>query len=109
MITSREDWKPMNINGLLFNKTWKCTLLDTTMMYPDGKRWQHVSLASQRGKMPTYAQMAAVKECFIGKDKKAIMVFPPEDEHVNTHKYCLHLYHCLDGDGLPDFRFLGEI
>jgi hypothetical protein len=40
---------------------------------------------------------------FIGDGRKAIQVFAPVAEHVNIHEFCLHLWHCLDGDPLPDF------
>lgn len=73
------------------------------------KRWLHVSL-SRKGRMPTYDDIALVKKVFIGEDKKAVMVFPEKKYHVNIHSFCLHLWHCLDGDGLPEFSHgLGTI
>lgn len=69
----------------------------------DARRWVHVSF-SRRDRMPSYEDSALVKRLFIGRECKAIHVFPPESEHYNLHPYCLHLWHCVDGDGLPDFR-----
>ena len=40
---------------------------------------------------------------FIGKDRKAVLVFPPEKEKINIHPYCMHLFACLSEDVLPDF------
>lgn len=69
----------------------------------DDKRWIHVSF-SRKDRMPSYDDTCLIKRVFIGEERKAIQVFPPRSEHFNLHKYCLHLWHCLDGDGLPDFR-----
>lgn len=68
----------------------------------DGKMWLHVSF-SRKDRLPTYAEMCDVKKIFIGEDKTAYQVFPPSDRHVNIHGHCLHLWHCLDGDPLPEF------
>jgi hypothetical protein len=67
----------------------------------DGKAWLHVSCSFAKG-LPEYEDMTAVKRVFIGKDRKAIQVFPAEKEHVNIAEV-LHLYSCLEEDSLPDF------
>lgn len=72
----------------------------------DGKKWIHVS-ASHPNRPPTWATMCVVKERFLG-DRRAIQVHVPRDQWVNLHPYCLHLWCCLDGDGLPDFRVVGS-
>ena len=69
----------------------------------DGKRWLHVSIAHAR-RMPTWDELREVKDWLIGRDRRAIQVLPAAAEHVNIHPFCLHLWSCLDGDGLPDFR-----
>ena len=75
----------------------------------DSKDWLHVSL-SHKNRLPTYEEMKQVKALFIGRDRKAIQVFPPEQQHVNVHKFCLHLWCCLTDDPLPDFtRGLGIV
>lgn len=74
----------------------------------DGRRWVHVSL-SRRDRLPSYDDLALVKRAFLGPDTRAIQLFVPEAEHVNRHRFCLHLWHCVDGDGLPDFRTMGEV
>ena len=68
----------------------------------DNKQWVHVSFSRQK-KLPSYKDLILVKNTFIGKNKKAIQIFPEEDKHVNIMPYCLHLWHCLDEDPLPDF------
>ena len=70
-----------------------------------GGHWMHVSF-SRPTRVPNYAETKAVKALFIGHDRKAIMIFPAEGEHVNIHPHCLHLFSPLDADPLPDFRFI---
>lgn len=74
----------------------------------DGRRWAHVSL-SRPSRLPSWDDVREVKDAFIGRDRKAIQVLPPEAEYVNIHPHVLHLWCCLDGDGLPDFRKDGMI
>lgn len=80
----------------------------TGTLEDDGKRWLHVS-ASRPARVPSYRDLCMVKSIFIGDSRKAVQVFAPASEHVNIHPYCLHLWSCLDGDGLPDFRSGGVI
>lgn len=91
------------LDGRLWQHTrYPFTVISSVTQEGDGKLWLHVSFAHQK-RMPNYEEIASVKAQFIGKDKYAMMVFPPEDKHVNLHKYCLHLWHCLDGHPLPEF------
>lgn len=73
-----------------------------------GKRWAHVSMAGETN-MPTYTDLVWVKNWILGRDAKAIQIFAPASEHVNDHPCCLHLWSCLDDDGLPDFRRAGTL
>jgi hypothetical protein len=68
----------------------------------DERPWLHVSVARQN-RMPSYKDLAEVKELFIGPAYQTIQVFPPETNRVNLHPYALHLWTCLQDDGLPDF------
>ena len=72
----------------------------------DGKEWLHTSM-SRPDRIPSYQDITAVKDQFIGSARKAIIVLPSREEHVNIHPFCLHLYSCLQEDGLPDFRRQG--
>ena len=69
----------------------------------DDRMWLHASL-SRPTRLPSWSDLRRVKDAFIGKDKKAVQVFPADSEYVNMHPNVLHLFHCLDGDVLPDFR-----
>lgn len=68
----------------------------------DGKLWAHVS-CSRKGRVPDYRDLCSVKNLFLGPERKALHIFPPRSEHVNIHPTCLHLWCCLEDDGLPDF------
>lgn len=74
----------------------------------DGKRWLHVSLA-HASRLPTWDELRRVKLWLMGPEARALSVLPPESEYVNVHPYCLHLWQCLDGDVIPDFRIDGQI
>lgn len=73
----------------------------------DGFLWLHVSVA-HRDRLPTYEELKLAKALFIGREKQAIQVFAPESKHVNLHPNCLHLWHCLNGQPLPDFTRGGK-
>lgn len=69
----------------------------------DGKRWIHVS-CSRADRLPSWKDLRRVKDVFVGVHRKAVQVFPAQSEYVNVHPNVLHLWACLDGDPLPDFR-----
>lgn len=64
------------------------------------RRWLHVS-CSRRGILPSWEDLRFVKNLFIGRDKEALQILPPEEEYVNLHQNTLHLWHCLDGRIIP--------
>jgi len=70
----------------------------------DERFWIHCSV-SHADHIPTYMELIEVKNVFIGDDRKAIMVFPRKEVHVNLHPNCLHLFTCVSDDGLPEFAF----
>ena len=74
----------------------------------DGRRWMHVSVI-HRDRLPTWDELREVKDWLVGRDRLAVQVLPPAGEYVNVHPNCLHLWHCLDGDPVPDFRRNGQV
>lgn len=68
----------------------------------DGMRWVHVSV-SHPTRVPKYRELVAIKRWALGTDAMAYQVFASDSKHVNFHKFCLHLWSCLDGNPLPDF------
>ncbi len=73
----------------------------------DGKRWLHVS-ASAPDRIPTWKELRLVKDIFIGKNKLAVQVLPPDEDYINLNPHVLHLWHCLDGCPVPDFAQGGK-
>jgi len=71
----------------------------------DHKRWIHVTVSRLR-RLPTWWELKMVKNLFIGLGKSALQVLPAHREYINLQPYCLHLWHCLDGNPVPDFRLL---
>lgn len=93
----------MGFDGRFVLPHAKLSVLISAGRKEDGSDWLHVSVAHQF-RMPTYAEIADVKRRFVGADRKALQVFPPETSHVNIHPHCFHLWSRLDGpDGLPEF------
>ncbi|MCU0913004.1 MAG: hypothetical protein MUC88_00400 [Planctomycetes bacterium] len=74
----------------------------------DGNRWRHVSV-SARGRLPTWDELVAVKEIFLGTDSCAVQVLPPRREWVNHHPNVLHLFVRVDQRAVPDFRRGGTL
>lgn len=73
----------------------------------DGRRWIHLSAARPK-RLPSWEDLVLVRDVVLGRDAKALHVLAPIKEHVNIHQHCLHLWHCVDGDGLPDFTRGGK-
>lgn len=95
-------------NGIIcIRRHDKLFVIESRLKYSDGKEWTHVSM-SYRNRVPSYETMCNVKSDFLGDLSKAIQVFAPIHEHVNIHKYCLHLY-STDQMPIPDFRIMGQI
>jgi len=105
-------WKKLRdmLDGAMYKRSSDgMTVITSGSIELDDKRWAHVSMA-HRGRVPSYGDMVIVKNLFIGRNKRAIQLFVDERDHVNLHPYCLHLWHCLDEDGIPDFtRGTGSI
>ena len=84
----------------------------------DGRVWVHLSVSAihesaltraQRVVLPSWYQLTTARDEFLGAEAKCIMVVAPASEHVNIEEVH-HLWHCPEGDGLPDFtRGAGSI
>ncbi len=81
------------------------TLIESVAIEDDGLVWHHVSIA-RRDRTPTWEELAAAKDVFMGNDVEAYVVFPVAAEYVNAIPHCLHVWRCLearDGKVLPRF------
>lgn len=92
------------IEGQVYVSRWGLRVIVTADFERDDRLWLHVSL-SKKHKLPSWDDVREVKDLFIGKDRLAIQVLPPESEYVNCHPHTLHLWSCLEGPRIvPDFR-----
>jgi hypothetical protein len=94
--------------GIYTHNTGLRVLFNADHLIQPGKIWLHASVSLKK-RVPTYDELKVVKAIFIGPDLQAIQLFPAESKHINIHKYCLHLWSCVEGDGLPDFGKEGTI
>lgn len=98
----KESASPFMDNGI-YVKVWKYSglIVMASVAEYDNTEWLHISF-SRKNRMPDYKDIQLVKANFIGVDKKAIMVFPEQKNHVNICEHCLHLFYSADNP-LPDF------
>ena len=57
--------------------------------------WQHLSV-SMPSKTPTWDQMCMMKDIFWNKDEVCIEYHPREEDYVNNHPHCLHIWRPTD-------------
>jgi hypothetical protein len=58
--------------------------------------WEHVSV-SRRSYCPTWEMMDHVKRLFWEREDLVVQFHPPRSQHINDHRFCLHLWRPLDG------------
>lgn len=87
--------------------TWRGSgllVLASVEKKPDGYPWYHVSF-SRADRVPDYGDTLLVRRAMFRPDALAVMVFPPAQEHVNIHEFCLHLWQRVSTERLlPDLR-----
>lgn len=103
------SWRTLALgaDGGMYERSDGLRVITSAAREEDGKRWLHVS-CSRRSRVPPYEELVVVRNLFIGDDRAAIQVFPPRSRHISIHRYCLHLWCCLDGSPLPDFARGGD-
>lgn len=75
----------------------------------DGIEWIHASIAWTQ-QMPTYDELTTLHRSVFGLRRYAYQAFVPADQHVNIHRYALHLWGRTDGaSALPNFGEMGTI
>lgn len=57
----------------------------------NGDGWDHVSV-SLPDRCPTWDEMSFIKRLFFEPTELALQMHVPDDEHVDYHPYCLHLW-----------------
>jgi hypothetical protein len=59
-----------------------------------GTGW-HLSI-SHPHRLPTWDELKAARYAFLPKELTFAMLLPPEEEYVNFHEFCFHLYEFKD-------------
>lgn len=57
----------------------------------DGEGWDHVSV-SLATRCPTWDEMEYVRSLFFRDDETVMQLSVPRADHLNFHKFCLHLW-----------------
>jgi hypothetical protein len=58
-----------------------------------GEGWDHVSVSPHVSKRtPSWAEMSYAKATFFHEKEVVMQLHVPEEDHINVHPYCLHLW-----------------
>lgn len=57
--------------------------------------WEHLSV-SMPSRTPTWDMMCRMKDIFWNKDEACVEYHPKEEDYVNMHKHCLHIWRPTD-------------
>jgi hypothetical protein len=73
-------------------------------MEQDRNLWLHVS-CSHKARVPLWGEISEVKRLFVGEQRWACQLHPPQAQYVNIHDRCLHLFAPFSPEAwrLPDF------
>lgn len=64
----------------------------------NGQEWDHVSVTIHKKnggsvkKCPSYQEMMMIKEKLFSEEDVVFQLHPREEDYINTHPYCLHLW-----------------
>ncbi len=64
----------------------------------NGQGWDHVSVTIHKKnggsvkKCPSYQEMMMIKEKLFSEEDVVFQLHPREEDYINTHPYCLHLW-----------------
>jgi len=61
----------------------------------DGGEWEHVSVSTKSGKIPTWEEMCAIKDMFFEAEEVVMQLHPAKSNYVNIATNCLHLWRPL--------------
>lgn len=65
------------------------------VQWSNGLGWDHVSV-SWPSRCPTWEEMCLVKKMFFYADECCVEYHPAEEDYVNQHPYCLHIWRPQD-------------
>lgn len=89
----KEVYSPI---GKAFRKeTSSLTVISSLDKMKDGILALHVSV-SRAKKLPTWEDLKAVKNVFMGPEVDAFHIIPAVSDHLNLHNYTMHLWMVVD-------------
>ena len=106
MIEVPEHWerdKDVVFRGKKASSCWRHKLLGLAVLrskstVKDGTKWVHVSVSKPMcNELPSWFEMAKVKNDFFGEETEAYIVMAKKSEHVNICHTCLHIWAPVDG------------
>lgn len=68
----------------------------------DNGLW-HLSM-SCRDRLPTYDELKAARYKYLAGCRYVAQIFPPPEEFVNVHPYCIHLWELGSNETYADMR-----
>lgn len=72
----------------------------------------HLSI-SRKNRLPSYYELKEARYCFMPDVQYAAQIFPPVDEFINVHQFCLHLWELSGGvtysDDIRKVRRRGDL
>lgn len=82
-------------------------LVHSLHRYGDGNVWAHLSVSHRSGLLPSWEQVRDV-QWLLYPDTPGLVVVAPRGEHYSIGEVA-HVWTCLTGSPLPDFRIAGAI
>lgn len=92
---NRKKGSPYYENGGVFE--YKRGNLLFFIIAASGFGWEHVSVTikntkEEKQRCPSWNEMCQVKDLFWEKNDWVVQYHPAEEDYVNNHSYCLHLW-----------------
>ena len=78
-------------NGMFFIPSRKLGNAPVRVIASDGEGWEHVSV-SLPNRCPTWDEMCFIKSIFWDSADCVMQLHPPQQDWVNNHSFCLHLW-----------------
>ena len=91
-------------NGVFYIPHQKIRNYQYRVIASDSLGWEHVSVCLVKNKhkdvprCPTWEDMCHIKDRFWDKTDLVVQFHPPEEDYVNNHDYCLHLWRSTEGE-----------
>lgn len=80
-------------NNGAFAISYKPSKVTLFCIASDAHGWDHVSISIMESKRCcTWEEMCFIKDLFWSKNECVLQYHPAEEDYVNIHPYCLHLW-----------------